>query len=80
MLDYEAQCGCAYSNHALEGTGPGIDFCPLHKAAPLLLEAAKAVKAQVRIHRCEYHGPMICDKCLAARGLEDAINAATGAG
>lgn len=44
-MEYEAVCGCTFSEHAVENTTPGIDHCPLHKAAPLLLEAYRAVVA-----------------------------------
>lgn len=51
MNDYEQECGCMFSEFALEGTGPRIVHCPTHSREPFMDRPTLVLSdEQIRIH------------------------------
>ena len=63
-------------------TGNGSDEqranCMLIAAAPALLATLKAILPFANNHKCRFHGPMICDACVAFQEGLAAIRQAEG--
>ena len=68
----EARCGCAVKTEGSPGMveAVGIDFCPLHAAAPALLEALELRHGHPEL------GQAYCDACtVIAQALGEPAHA-----
>lgn len=83
MSDYKKlDCGCeVYYGYAGSDVEPGINFCPLHQAAPKLLDACKkAVTRLTEVDNFAQRGFILLDElgCSVTKGyVNEAIEDAT---
>jgi hypothetical protein len=63
-------CGCQLVR---DGTGLRMIDCPLHKAAPDLLEACKEAKPALDAMPCTCNEDRDCQRCHALRKINQAL-------
>ena len=53
LIEYTMPCGCEIRSHTVD-MADGINWCPLHQAAPELLDAAKWGARSYHHPSCEF--------------------------